>query len=69
MEWISVEDQLPEKDVPVLYVDADSNNEICLGSLVSGMDKEIYWSHYDFLEDENVTYWMPLPTAPNKESS
>lgn len=61
-EWINVKDRLPEKDNYVLYTDKEGN--IYLGQLVSGMDKEIYWSHYDLLYDDDVTHWMPLPKPP-----
>lgn len=62
-KWIKCSDRLPEKDKIVLYTDGKNNN-IYLGSLNSGMHTEIYWSHYDFLEDTGITHWMPLPEAP-----
>ena len=62
MEWISVDDRLPEKDCDVLYVDLDG--DMYLGHLESGMDKDIFWTHYDYLEDHHITHWMPLPKPP-----
>ncbi len=64
VEWISVEDRLPQYDKEVVYI--DKSNDIHLGRLESGMGKEIYWTHYDFLEDEDVTHWMPLPHPPKE---
>lgn len=66
MEWISVKDKLPEKEKNVLYCDIET--EIYLGMLIDGMDKEIYWSHYDYLEDHDITHWMPLPNPPEKQN-
>lgn len=66
MEWISVIDRLPEKDTNVIYY--DKNKYMYIGCLMSDMGKEIYWSHYDFLEDKDVTHWMPLPKAPSSET-
>ena len=64
MEWISVEERLPEIDKQVLYV--DSEKDIYLGQLLSGMGKGIFWSSYDFLEDHDITHWMPLPPLPKE---
>jgi len=65
MEWISVKDRLPDIDLKCLYTDGEEKN-IYLGSLVSGMGKDVYWSHYDFLEDTGITHWMPLPYPPKE---
>lgn len=60
MEWISVKDRLPEEDEEVLYTDTKN---IYLGFLDSERGR-VYWTHYDYLEDKNISHWMPLPMPP-----
>lgn len=62
MEWISVEDRLPENDVEIL---------------ISRTDGEIYLAvhqddgrWYDSSEGSDVkfiTHWMPLPLPPEND--
>ena len=61
MSWIKCSDCLPEKDIKVLF---SNGEEIFLGWMLTDMGKEIFWSHYDYLEEENITHWMPLPEPP-----
>ena len=68
MEWISVKDQLPEKDVQVLaYMLLDN---------IQGISTAIYYKNEDHWEIENClydncydipTYWMRLPEPPKPE--
>lgn len=67
--WISVEERLPEKSVPVLaYKDGriwycERNWQSgCWESLSFAATKEygMYWS-------KGPTHWMPLPELPTKE--
>ena len=68
-KWISVEERLPEKSVPVLaYKDGriwycERNWQSgCWESLSFAATKEygMYWS-------KGPTYWMPLPEAPKED--
>lgn len=68
-KWISVEERLPEKSVPVLaYKDGriwycERNwKSGCWESLSFAATKEygMYWS-------KGPTYWMPLPEAPKED--
>ena len=68
MEWISVEDRLPDKFCDVLIV-----NDV---SKYYHPQQAIMWSYFNIhLEgndrftdaDYDVTHWMPLPSPP-KES-
>jgi len=61
MEWISVEDRLPNKEDVVI---------ICVGGIVSVGDflgmhlGEQVWDYVDGEAAYGVTHWMPLPSAP-----
>ena len=66
-KWISVKDELPEKNTAVLIY-----RGAYIGSLISVYtyighdeweDEYGYWSRTD---DEGITHWMSLP-APPKE--
>ena len=59
--WISVKERLPEKDTSVLFSDKES---VFLGFLLSDMGHDPFWSSYDYLENHNITHWMPLPEPP-----
>lgn len=61
MEWISVEDRLPENKVRVLLFDNEGFGVVS-GRLIASV-----W----YLESEkdlnsNVTHWMPLPEPPKE---
>lgn len=61
--WISVDDRLPENRNDVLVV-------ISLGIMFVAWYDSFYnneWM-YDGVTLHNVTYWMPLPQPPEKES-
>ena len=58
-EWISVKERLPEDASTVLAIDIDGPNSSAyyVGRWHSGGD----------LDEDAVTYWMPLPTAPKED--
>ena len=72
-KWISVNDSLPEGDVPVLVTDGD---QVLVGERIYGIREwkcvgvggpDWYW---DFDNYGTITHWMPLPDLPiqtNKE--
>ncbi len=62
MEWIKVEDRLPEKHIEVLVFRADPN-EIIISSLSWMLDNDPIWQD----EVSNYTHWMPLPRPPSEE--
>ena len=64
MEWIKVEDKMPEFDVDVLFYDTEFEN-IELGSY-TGVQWRTVWANVDvwFI---GVTHWMPLPDRPGGE--
>lgn len=68
MEWISVDDQLPDRhDILMTY-----NNLVLEGSYANGKFYEAtncchiqpYCRCY---EQEGITHWMPLPEPPKQE--
>ncbi len=74
-EWISVEDRLPDFDVPVLccfehYHVKTPRLDVLIR--IDDDDREwLVWDLGDFLPelsmDYNVTHWMPLPKPPVSE--
>ena len=61
MEWISVEDRLPEMGVVVLVSGCSHEHVIAYKTCMN-------W--YRELDDTvviNSTHWMPLPEPPNKQ--
>lgn len=69
MEWISIKDELPQKDVNVLLYDG---NEVFCGNHYLGKNKESCFDTqgcdgacYGWYENE-ITHWMPLPMPPIK---
>lgn len=70
MEWIRVQDKLPEKYSRVLVT---NGKEVCIHYKQSGVNFEdergydLYCgSHYDNcrIDEGEVTHWMPLPEPP-----
>jgi len=64
MEWISVEDRLPEDNDQYLVKVPNSpfNRK---GFAVSGFSKSIKPNFsYDRTHMDSVTHWMPLPNPP-----
>ena len=58
-KWISVKERLPEDASTVLAIDIDGtiSSAYYVGRWHSGGD----------LDEDAVTYWMPLPTAPKED--
>lgn len=68
MEWISVNDRLPEMNVPVIcYWNAHGSRiyVVCVmedrNGYVGFIDYRISVSHPE------ITHWMPLPDPPKEE--
>ncbi|WP_075175059.1 DUF551 domain-containing protein [Acinetobacter indicus] len=75
-EWISVEDNLPEFDVPVLATNMKFKEgkfwwvfERC------DSDDGWVWSRFGsclneaYCDDYEITHWMPLPNAPQEPAN
>ena len=66
MEWISVNDKLPEKNGDVLVCTED--DYVCSASYSNyGKPTFLIDSIYGGDELDDVTHWMPLPDAPKVE--
>lgn len=68
MEWISVEDKLPESFKHVLLTDGIKISEGYLDEAY-GIFDDIHrnWNaDSPYLSLGNITYWMPLPKIPTK---
>lgn len=63
MEWISVEDRLPNPDVKVLVF---SKGEIYTDVMRYGEGVGDYWFDLEHMSRGavNVTHWSPLPEPP-----
>lgn len=76
MEWISIEDRLPEIGEPVIcyYPNAETYKVRELVRLIHNFN--YYWdtlrglgtvlSHNPKSKDLTVTHWMPLPAPPHE---
>ena len=75
MEWISVEDRLPEEGQRVIYYFKHTGisigrytraqwNDPETGEVVS--EGDMFHGPDGFLTDD-VTHWMPLPDAPDED--
>jgi hypothetical protein len=62
MEWISVEDGLPDYDTNVLVYWLSGNQSV----LFFWADK---WDNLSIAMggDDHITHWMPLPEPPHEE--
>lgn len=70
MEWISVSNVLPEKDISVLIYGKDVNIGTgylweCRGELFWSTDSEDLWSIFRN-ENDIISHWMPLPDPPKQ---
>lgn len=80
MKWISVKDKLPEQSGRYLIYDGDGHMYDCEFDECIGDNGEFgFWqAHYDpytlgyvdsdWITNENVTHWMPLPEDPEEEN-
>ena len=62
MDWISVDDRLPEAFTSVLFFGEEYDDVACHGHYDGGRWYDCDWS-YDPIESE-ITHWMPLPKPP-----
>lgn len=71
MQWISVKKELPEEGVLVLTIDSRfvEIREYRLDYLIKYESEPGGYIWACRFQDEmyNVTHWMPLPSAPEKE--
>lgn len=63
VQWISVEDRLPQEWEEVL-VRSECNFTECAVYLGTPGKWRVTWNH-DMLEPDSITHWMPLPEPPN----
>jgi hypothetical protein len=62
-EWISVKDRLPENDQRVLCFNYNGEYKVLRWNYIDWM-----WnSGIEWLKENYVLYWMPLPPAPKGE--
>ena len=67
VEWISVTDRLPERDMLVAWIKVHQRNGI-LEKWISQVDG-ICWAgchdgYHRKIENIDATHWMPLPEPP-----
>lgn len=75
MDWVNVEDRLPEYGEPVLIVVNGVTQNVTY--ILDGYENEPDWfepHHFD--HDDNLSlrwnkadYWMPLPEPPSESES
>lgn len=67
MEWISVKDRFPEKNKLVFFY---HNDLIHIGYYVNQSPYHLHHIWQSYMADENaqqdVEYWMALPSPPNE---
>ncbi|MBR5593914.1 MAG: DUF551 domain-containing protein [Bacteroidaceae bacterium] len=62
-EWISVKDRLPENDQRVLCFNYNGEYKVLRWNYIDWM-----WnSGIEWLKEDYVLYWMPLPQPPKGE--
>lgn len=65
MNWISIDERMPEKCTSVLVCFENSCRDDLM--VVAWFDRGLWWLNPKHALDRNyerVTYWMPLPEAP-----
>lgn len=74
MEWISVEDMLPEIEDCGILVYWPGNGSIetvqCedyFGDITNGLDEAGNQLYTKWYKSQGVTHWMPLPKPPKEE--
>jgi hypothetical protein len=78
MNWISVKDQPPPLDTPMLVTDGEHilccyfhlwrNMKVleCIAHNVNGYEHLPFMQHGSFEWPEETTHWMPLPELPSQ---
>ena len=70
MEWISVEDRLPERGQDVLIY-FETGNNMAVG-FITGQDKSLsFWATYTddgwYTDCDSIPqFWMPIPEPPKE---
>ena len=65
MNWISVEDRLPEFEENVLAYGEEIDNVPLVAQLLAIDKRGYYWLEYsDGSNTRKITHWMPLPNKP-----
>jgi nicotinamide mononucleotide adenylyltransferase len=61
--WIKVEDEMPDKDLPVIAWDG---NEMHEAFWYSGLGERKVWTQNgtDYIEWKGVTHWIEMPYPP-----
>jgi hypothetical protein len=65
MEWISVEDRLPEQDGKYLVYDFGSDAGVIYFEAGYWLEHDAYWGWTAMTIQSYITHWMPLPKPPN----
>ena len=63
-EWISVEDNLPNRQVNVLV--ASKHDFLCIASLTNNHKNNKFYDGDGFAIN-SITHWMPLPKPPKAQ--
>jgi len=68
MNWIKIEDQLPEDGARVITYFEFSGVEIAIYKNLEGTEDEMFGSNLFYNKSgwltDDVTHWMPLPEPP-----
>ncbi len=74
MQWISVNDRLPETGSFLLQIKEEQHSWTQQGGYSKVFSSGAYWyvedehcNEVDLREHESVTHWMPLPKPPLKQ--
>jgi hypothetical protein len=65
MEWISVEDGLPEQDGKYLVYDFGGDLHVICFEGSYWKENDDYWGWCSMSTQSYITHWMPLPKPPN----
>ncbi|WP_289745000.1 DUF551 domain-containing protein [Paramuribaculum intestinale] len=69
-QWVSVEERLPEEGQEVLLYDVNSIRHYVIGWRRKKGDNKGMWALSNgFVEDKDITHWLPIPQLnPEKQS-
>jgi hypothetical protein len=73
MEWIDVNDRLPDPYVNVVVFnpyEKDVNEQVTVDHMFVGLDNKLYfdWNSDPDTGELLVTHWMPLPEKPKNKT-